>query len=265
VETLFAAADAIRKARRLLVVTGAGMSAESGIPTYRDKQGLWTRLEPFASRGIEPAKVAHQDGYERDASQAWGVHEWLRRTMAAAPLHRGYGVVTRLLARAPEAFLLTPNVDELHRRAGVPSVAMWERYGSLFQLQCVRGCRKGTWRDDRAETTTLDPETLRATPPGCPFCAGPSRPAVQLDNDELFEQDAVGGERYQRFVATPVDVCLVIGTTLWLTWPDRAPTVITVNLDPVTHDNYAAPLALTMGAEHALVGLEWAIAELSRG
>lgn len=263
--TLRSAGEALLHAKRVLITTGAGMSAESGIPTYRDKEGLWTRLEPFASRGVNPSQVAHQDGYERDPAQAWGVHEWLRNRIDAAPLHRGYGVITRLLARIPNAFLLTTNVDGLHLRAGVSHHQLWERYGSLWELQCARGCTTATWPDRRPKIAEINPETLAAVGgPLCPFCGAAARPSVQLDHDDLFQQHAASAERYARFVSEPIDICIAVGTTLWLSWPEQiaSPRVIHINPDAATHARYENPIALTMGAEHALLGLEWMLDEL---
>src|SRR5688572_29045333 len=91
---LSAAAGVLRSARRVLIATGAGMSADSGIPTYRDEGGRWCRFEPFASRGIVPSDIAHPPGFRARPDQAWGFHEWIRRRVAGSTPHAGYDVIT---------------------------------------------------------------------------------------------------------------------------------------------------------------------------
>ena len=141
----------------------------------------------------------------------------------------------------------------------------WARYGSLWELQCVANCTPTWWRDDRRETTAIDPETMRAEDvPTCPFCTGPARPRAQLDHDPHFVQDAAGAARYEAFIAERPDVYLVIGTTLWFSWPDGPqPKVIHVNPNPETHLRYDDPIALTMGAEDALLGIDLALRRLA--
>ena len=260
------AAQLLLCANRVLISTGAGMSAESGIPTYRGPDGQWRDFTAFTQKGVEPKAVAHLDGYQRDPNQAWAFHEHMRRLIAKAQPHRGYEVISKLMRIFnAETFLLTSNVDELHLRSDVPRERFWARYGSLWELMCVTPCKNVWWRDEREVTTDINPETMRAKEtPRCPFCGGPARPRAQLDHDPHFLPDEVGGARYEAFVSEPVDVYLIIGTTLWFSWPDdvKKPRVIHVNPNPKTHEHYEAPVALTMGAESALLGLEFALGRL---
>jgi NAD-dependent SIR2 family protein deacetylase len=243
------------------------MSADSGVPTYRDDRGMWRDFPGFAERGIQPQDIAHLDGYRRDPHAAWGFHEHVRRIMANAVPHAGYEVLARWMRETwPDAFLLTTNVDGLHRRSGVEAHRMWERYGNIFVLQCVAACRPIAWPEPRAPLHAIDAETLRAADlPCCPFCGGPARPSVQLDHDEHFLQDEVAAHRYQRFVDDRViDVYVVVGTTLWFSWPDGVPqpAIININPDPATHARYVDPIAITMGACDALVGIDWMLRRL---
>ncbi len=264
------AAGALHAARRVLVSTGAGMSADSGVPTYRDEGGQWRDFEPFTSRGVRPEQVAHLDGYQRDPEQAWGFHEHVRRIMRTAEPHAGYAVITRWIDErwADDAFVLTTNIDGLHRRAGLDEHRLWERYGSVWDLQCVDACRPVAWHEPRAPLADIDAQTLRARgAPRCPFCGAAARPRIQLDHDPAFLPDPVGAQRYERFLETPVDVYLVIGTTLWFSWPDEVaerPRVIHVNPDAATHQRYPNGIGITMGAEDALLGLDFLLRRLAR-
>lgn len=265
------AAELLRDARRVLISTGAGMSAECGIPTYRDKGGLWRRFEPFASRGLSPAEIAHVPALRAQPERAWAFHEWMRRAIARAEPHDGYAVVTRwVLGELPDAFVLTTNVDGLHLRAGVPEVRLCERYGSHWELQCLAPCGAHAWADRRPSLCALDLDALVASGwPRCPFCDGTARPRVLLDHDDGFVERAVDLQRYERFLAAgQPDVLIVVGTTLWFSWPDEVaarPRVVHINPDPATHARYDDAVAITMGARDALVGIDWMLRQLRRG
>ena len=267
--TLEAAARALAGAKKVLISTGAGMSADSGIPTYRDDKGMWRDFEPFTEKGLQPREIAHLDGYQRDPAAAWGFHEWVRRSMRAAVPHAGYEVVRRWVQEVlPSAFVLTTNVDGMHPRSGLEPHELWQRYGSIWELQCVAGCRAEWWPEPRVPLCELDPATMRASKlPTCPFCDDVARPRLQLDHDGLFLQKAYGAQLYERFVADhDVDVFVVIGTTLWFSWPDALgyrPTIVHINPNPETHARYEDPIALTLGADDALLGIDWALRRVS--
>jgi NAD-dependent SIR2 family protein deacetylase len=216
---------------------------------------------------VVPAEVAHLDGYQRDPHQAWGFHEHIRRIMKSATPHRGYEVLTRWIKeRWPDSFLLTTNIDGLHRRAGAPEHRLWERYGNIWELQCVAACQPEVWPEPRAPLSEIDPDTMKArTIPRCPFCGGPARPRVQLDHDPDFLPKTAGGARYERFLEEKVDLYLVIGTTLWFSWPEAVserPKVVHINPSPQTHARYPEGIGITMGAEEALLGLDFLLRRL---
>ncbi|MCB9638220.1 MAG: hypothetical protein H6727_04835 [Myxococcales bacterium] len=256
------AADALLGAKRVLVSTGAGMSADSGIPTYRDKEGRWRDFQPFTRLGLRPADFSNPPGYRERPQYAWAFAEYMRRQMGKAPLHKGYPVITRwLLDVIPDAFLLTTNVDDLHRRAGVPDSLMWERYGNIWELQCLSRCTGHWWPEKRVELCDLDLETMEAHNfPRCPFCGDLARPRMQMEHDPDFIEREPAWQFYQNFLGRgDVDVYVVIGTTLWFSWPEEMqhkPQVISINPDPSTHEHYDEPIAITMGAADALDAID---------
>jgi NAD-dependent deacetylase len=108
--TLLAARTALRHAGPVLVLTGAGMSAESGIPTFRDAQtGLWAQYRP--------EDLATPEAFARDPATVWRWYLWRRSLVAEAAPHAGHLALARWLARRPQATLVTQNVDGLHGRA----------------------------------------------------------------------------------------------------------------------------------------------------
>jgi NAD-dependent deacetylase len=149
---------------RLLVLTGAGVSAESGVPTFRDANGLWE------SHPIE--KVATPEGFEDDPRLVWRFYSERRRKAKGVRPNPGHVALAEAEARMGDRFLLvTQNVDGLHRRAG--SLRLVEIHGSLFETRCSL-CKREAFADDR--------EYL-GDPPPCDEClprgrGGLLRPAV---------------------------------------------------------------------------------------
>jgi NAD-dependent deacetylase len=149
---------------RLLVLTGAGVSAESGVPTFRDANGLWE------NHPIE--KVATPEGFRENPRLVWRFYSERRRRAGAVRPNPGHATLAAAEARMGDRFLLvTQNVDGLHRRAG--SVRLIEIHGSLFETRCA-GCQREPFPDERL---------YLGDPPPCDACrsrghAALLRPAV---------------------------------------------------------------------------------------
>jgi len=151
--------------RRIVFFTGAGLSAESGIPTYRGEGGLW---EQYDYR-----EYACQRAFEKDPAKVWDFHDERRRFIAARDPNEGH----RIIAETEGATVVTQNIDGLHQRAGSRDVL--ELHGSLWRVRCARcrtvsenldapirsrRCGCGTWlRPDIVWFgDMLDAETVRA-------------------------------------------------------------------------------------------------------
>lgn len=149
--------DALRAARGVTVLTGSGVSAESGVPTFRDAQtGLWARYDP--------ADLATPGAFERDPRLVWEWYEWRRGLVARASPNPGHAALAELEQRLPRFTLVTQNVDGLHRRAG--SEAVIELHGDITRTKCS------------AEGLTVEDYDPRGKPPPCPSCGAPLRPDV---------------------------------------------------------------------------------------
>jgi NAD-dependent deacetylase len=150
---------------RLLVLTGAGVSAESGVPTFRDANGLWE------NHRVE--QVATPQGFEADPSLVWRFYSERRRKAGAVLPNPGHHALAAAEQRMDDRFLLvTQNIDGLHQRAGSRRVI--EIHGSLFRTRCD-SCEREPFPDER--------EHLGKEPPACELCAargrrGRLRPAV---------------------------------------------------------------------------------------
>src|SRR5207302_853704 len=101
---------------RILVITGAGVSAESGIPTFRGKDGHW--------RNLDPAKLATPEAFANDPKLVWDWYRERRRRIRTAQPNPAHQAIVKLAAQAVEFLLVTQNVDDLHARAGLPKDKM---------------------------------------------------------------------------------------------------------------------------------------------
>lgn len=192
--TIAHAAELIGVARRGLALTGAGVSAESGIPTFRGAGGLWTRYDPV--------KVASIEYFMADPSAYWKVSRDRGRVALAARPNPGHHALAALEAAGHLAAVVTQNTDGLHQESGSRQVI--EIHGSSRTVQCL-DC--GT-REPRGEVQArLDVEM----PPRCKVCGGSFlKPTVVLFG-EAMPQAAIT----KAFaLAREADVVLVVGSSL---------------------------------------------------
>ncbi|MCX7893645.1 MAG: NAD-dependent deacylase [Burkholderiales bacterium] len=211
----------LRRARSIAVLTGAGVSAESGIPTFRDAQtGLWARFRP--------EDLATPEAFERDPKLVWEWYAWRRDVVAKAAPNAGHAALARLATLVPELALITQNVDGLHQRAGSRDVI--ELHGNIHRSRCVR---ENTVVESWADTGDL--------PPRCPRCGALLRPDVVWFGEML---PAAALERAEA-AARGCDVFFSVGTSaavypaahLPLVARDAGATVIEVNKDPTRISN----------------------------
>lgn len=187
-------------ARRVLVLTGAGVSAESGVPTFRGPEGLW--------RTHRPEELATPEAFARDPRLVWEWYGWRRTRVGACRPNAGHDAIARWALSRDGVALVTQNVDGLHevaaREAGAdPAPALpLELHGSLFRVRCTRCPHRGS---DRSAIDATGPETL----PRCPDCGALLRPDVVWFGEAL---DPEVLERAFR-LAREADACLVAGTS----------------------------------------------------
>jgi NAD-dependent deacetylase len=230
----------LRSARRITVLTGAGVSAASGVPTFRGAGGLW--------RSFRAEDLATPEAFARDPRLVWEWYDWRRSQLAACQPNPAHDVLARWSGR-PGFTLITQNVDGLHERAGTK--ALLRMHGSIWQLRCGRSCSTEAWDDRRAPLPEL--------PPRCPTCGEYARPGVVWFGESL-DPDVL-----QRSIdaATACDVFLSIGTSA-LVHPAagliahaKAHGAYTVEINPEpTERSRSLDLVIPLGAEHALPRLD---------
>jgi len=115
---------------RVLVLTGAGVSAESGIPTFRGKDGYW--------KNLDPTRLATPEAFARDPQLVWEWYRERRQRIRNAQPNAAHEAIARLAHQTEEFLLVTQNVDDLHARAGLPAEKMVRIHGDIFVTRCSR-------------------------------------------------------------------------------------------------------------------------------
>ncbi len=180
--------SALSEAERVVALTGSGISAESGVPTFREAQtGLWERYDP--------QELATPEAFARDPRLVWEWYEWRRGLVAAAEPNPGHEALAKLEERVPAFTLVTQNVDGLHARAG--SRAVIELHGNITRSKCSEeGVVVEGYEDD-------------GKPPSCPRCGAPLRPDVVWFGEML----PAGAMEAASEAARRCDLLLSIGTS----------------------------------------------------
>ena len=182
----------IKAAQRITVLTGAGVSAASGVPTFRGAGGLWKRYRA--------EDLATPEAFARDPQLVWEWYAWRREKIASCQPNRAHEVLAAWTRRMPGCQLVTQNVDDLHVRAG--SERLIRLHGSIWECACWEQCAGAPdrWRDERVPL----PDPL----PRCVSCGGLARPAVVWFGEAL---DAATVDAASD--AAACDVFLTVGTS----------------------------------------------------
>jgi NAD-dependent deacetylase len=198
-DELIRARDLLARAARVVAFTGAGVSAESGIPTFRGAGGLW--------RTFRAEDLATPQAFARDPRLVWEWYGWRRGVVASCRPNAAHVALARWMMRREGVTLVTQNVDDLHERGAAEAgaaarVAPIRLHGSICHTRCTR-CRS------RAPLAAPADATSEATLPRCAACGGLLRPDVVWFGEALPE-DAL---RAAFAAAGAADVCLVVGTS----------------------------------------------------
>ncbi len=216
----------IAGATNLFILTGAGVSAESGVPTFRDAlTGLWANYDPQS--------LATPQAFVRNPALVWGWYEWRRQLLLAAQPNPAHYAITRLLQQARHGQLFTQNVDDLHERAGSDTAV--HLHGSIFQPRCYDCSAPYTFTHAPALSSEqpLDP-------PQCPICAGLIRPGVVW-----FGESLPATALQQAYTAArECDLMLSVGTSGVVYPVAELPQTATENGALVIHINPLAPPTL---------------------
>lgn len=219
----------LQTAQRIAVLTGAGISAESGVPTFREAQtGLWSRYDP--------EELATPAAFRRDPRLIWEWYAWRQGLVRQALPNPGHSALVELERHISDFVLITQNVDDLHRRAGSRQVL--ELHGNLFRAKC--------FDEDRPIETWEDSSDL---PPRCPQCGGRLRPDVVWFGEALPAEILRAAEQ----AAVNAEVFLSIGTSS-LVYPAAELPMLALRTGAVVVEINPQPTPLTPHATFSLHG-----------
>ena len=234
---LAACRAALTRPGHVLALTGAGVSAESGIPTFRGKEGYWT----IGAREYQPQELATRRAFATMPSSVWAWYLYRRGVCRRADPNAAHAALVRLADGLPDRFaLITQNVDGLHRRAGSPDARTFPIHGDISLMRCANDCVLTRWpipNDvpdlDRGEEVSDEVSALLV----CPACGGAARTHV-LWFDESYDEPRFHLDTVRR-LATQAALLVVAGTSAqtnlpWqvVTLAERAgATIVDVNLE----------------------------------
>ncbi|ALG67457.1 NAD-dependent deacylase [Beggiatoa leptomitoformis] len=187
----------LKQAQRILFITGAGMSADSGLPTYRGIGGLYDGKLTHDNMPIEVALSG--DMLLRKPEITWKYLLEIEKSCRGASFNRGHAVIAEIERAKPETWVLTQNIDGFHRLAGNKQVI--EIHGRVYDLHCIKCMHK---------LIVTDYTELSGFPPSCPKCGGLIRPDVVLFG-EMLPESAL--HRLYQILENGIDLVFSIGTT----------------------------------------------------
>lgn len=188
------AVEKLREARSVVVLTGAGVSAESGVPTFRGAGGLW--------RNHNPISLASPQAFARDPKLVWEFYNWRREVLAPLKPNAGHYAIAAIEARVPRFTLVTQNIDNLHREAG--SQNLIELHGNIWRVRCSdMDCEEALFPRENRQVP------IAPLPPACGRCGAPLRPHIVWFGEMLDPENV----RSAALAVSECDYLIVAGTS----------------------------------------------------
>ena len=218
--------EELRRAQKFVALTGAGISAESGLATFREAQtGLWSKFRP--------EELATAEAFQRDPKFVQDWYRWRRENALNAKPNKGHLALAKMEKRAPEFLLVTQNVDGLHARAG--SKRMVELHGNIHRFRCF---------ENNCASDNFDVDQQR-----CRSCGGHLRPDVVWFGEMLpidaIEAAVIAAENCDVFFSIGTSSVVYPAADLWRRAKNNGAMVIEINKDPTP---------LTPLADHSFLG-----------
>lgn len=207
--------DRLYKAKSVTVLTGAGISADSGVPTFRGADGLW--------KNYRPEELASPDAFERDPQLVWEWYNWRRELLSTKKPNAAHETLAAMERRVEDFWIITQNVDGLHADAG--STKLSEIHGNIWKVRCTECGRVSPNRDFPI-----------LYPPKCSSCSGLLRPHIVWFGESLAPEDL--NRSYAALQGC--EILLIVGTS-GVVYPaasfapvakQRGAFVVELNLDP---------------------------------
>ena len=260
------AAEALAGARRVLFLTSAGMSADSHIPTFRDRDGYWRNFPPFREKNLAAQDLASPWAFRNVLPHAWAFYEWRRRNAHENRPHEGYEIINRWMTeRFEESFVHTTNTDGYHLRSGCHPDRIKEVHGSMWRLQCLNVCGDDFWENASVPLCGLEHETMKAFDfPVCPRCGSIARPHILMFGDGEYVGHREQEQNFRVFLQKKVDLAVLVGSSgmvptndyIALQLKNQGARIININPDSSANSIVQTELFVAMKSREAFVEID---------
>ncbi|KOR32523.1 NAD-dependent deacetylase [Achromatium sp. WMS3] len=201
-ETIEQAADILANADALLIMAGAGMGVDSGLPDFRSKEGLWKAYPPLAKLGLSFSRIADPKLFRTQPYLAWAFYGHRLNLYRDVTPHSGFWQLLSLAKQKKGGyFVYTSNVDGQFQKAGFDTNKIVECHGSIHHLQCTLSCQNHLWEADNIHVT-VHMQTFKALEPlpCCPRCGEFARPNILMFGDWDWNSSR-NRKQHDRYVA----------------------------------------------------------------
>lgn len=223
----------LRNAETVVAFTGAGMSAESGVPTFRGEDGIWKKFKP--------EELANVDAFMGNPDLVWEWYRHRKLLISECLPNAGHSALAGMESMYREFVIITQNIDNLHRRAG--SRTIYELHGNIERNYCI-GCGERF-----ANSAILDQESA----PRCPSCKGLIRPDVVWFGEELpvnaWSASVAAAERADLFFVIGTSAIVYPAASLPMIAKRAGAYVVEINIEPTDLSSYADEIILGRAGE----------------
>ncbi|MDT8448242.1 MAG: Sir2 family NAD-dependent protein deacetylase [bacterium] len=264
------AARWIDHASGLVVLSGAGMGVDSGLPDFRGDRGFWKAYPMYERLGLSFVEAANPEHFEGDPHFGWGFYGHRLNLYRKTTPHQGYSVLKKWAEQRGKAlFFVTSNVDGHFQKAGFDPAQVYEVHGSIHQLQCCRPCSSKIW-DNQAEVA-VEESTMRSTQvPRCPECDHVARPNILMFGDFAWisgrsESQAQQFEAFcqrighQNLVALEIGAGLAVPTIRMMTERLARLGTKSIRINPNDPAITSPNISIRLGGKDALLRLDQAL------
>lgn len=264
------AARLVDDAEMLLVVTGAGMGVDSGLPDFRGNQGFWRAYPALGRDQIDFFSIASPRAFRQKPQLAWGFYGHRLDLYRQTQPHAGFTILKRWGEACPYGSMsFTTNVDGQFQKAGFDVGQVVECHGSIHHLQCLNACTDDIWpADDFSPDVDEALCLLRNEPPRCPNCGGMARPNILMFGDAQWVEQRAAQQHQQlqewlrgaeRMLVVEIGAGTAVSTardfTHQIAFHLRAPVIRINPRDPDIH-GHPGHVSLPMGGLAALQGID---------
>lgn len=259
----------LENSKKILFLTGAGMSADSNIPTFRDKEGYWNNFPVYKDKNLNPEDLANGMNFVNHSTLCWGFYEWRRRNAHFNKPHKGYDVINKFLEKF-NAFIITTNTDGYHLRSGTPENKVYEEHGSMWRLQYLDGKDDFVIENKQVPLCDLDEKTMIVCPESVPkhnnkilrpnifmFCdIGFITNREQYSYKNLFTKKDYLNEKIDTIFLIGSDVGIPSNIRKAKKYQEKGSKIICINPNPHSNGKYLNPdIHIQEKAEKALTEL----------